>query len=297
MAGNEVDLVVGSIGRLDRLERLTRSLCAQMHTSYQMIVVEQVDPVGAREILEDNAGNANWTVTESIRGLSRARNVGLAAGDGPIVGFPDDDCWYDPGTLSAVAAAFSHRDVDFVIGRQVTKDGRDVLRTPGSPVRVSRENVWSIAMSSAIFARRSAVQAVGGFDEDLGVGAATPYQSGEETDLILAMMAAGFHGTYSPSVVVRHPLPSEVPNRLAPSTGRGYGRGMGRVLAKHGFTPVDAAKFVLRPLIGSLVALCHGDRRLARFRLSVSVGRQEGYMASRRELRRQRQSHTEEETS
>ncbi|MCL3817237.1 glycosyltransferase family 2 protein [Aeromicrobium wangtongii] len=285
MHESDVDLIVGSIGRLDRLERLAKSLCAPTGVNVRLIVVEQVDPVGAREVLVNHAGHLVWDVLECERGLSRARNVGLAAATAPIVGFPDDDCWYEADTLKAVVEAFRQTGSDFVIGRQVTSAGYDVLRTPKSESFVDQHNVWRIAMSSAIFAQRPAVYTAGCFDENLGVGASTPFQSGEETDLVLNMIATKHVGSYVPTIVIRHPRPDEVANRLSRATGRGYGRGMGRVLAKHGFRRLDVFRHVARPLLGSLVALFRADARLAQFRLSVAQGRLEGYLSTRQEVR------------
>jgi len=67
-------------------------------------------------------------------------------------------------------------------------------------------------------------------------GAGTPFQSGEETDLLLRAIKGGFQIQYLPSLVIYHPLPPRY-SSAAVTRARLYGAGMGRVLRKHGERP------------------------------------------------------------
>lgn len=79
---------------------------------------------------------------------------------------------------------------------------------------------------------RTFLKEVGGFDEGLGVGAETPFQSGEDTELLLRAIKKGFQIQYLPSLVVYHPLPPPYSHAAVTRAG------MGRVLRKHGERPL-----------------------------------------------------------
>src|ERR1700757_3730159 len=111
-----IDLVVGSIGRFDLLRRLAASLVSQSHRNFSLIVIEQVDPAGAETLLA-HFPTVRSEVLTSDRGLSRARNRGLRECSGDIVGFPDDDCWYEVDTLAKVAERFAEEPpLDMLVG-------------------------------------------------------------------------------------------------------------------------------------------------------------------------------------
>ncbi len=81
------------------------------------------------------------------------------------------------------------------------------------------------------FYRTAVLEAVRGFDEELGVGSNTPWQSGEETDFLLRTAQAGFAVTRAPAVIVRHPRPNL--RDLSYDKIRGYAAGRMRLLRKH----------------------------------------------------------------
>src|SRR5262249_13130840 len=142
----------------------------------------------------------------SDRGLSLARNVGLRHATGDIIGFPDDDCWYLADTLMQVAEFFRREgEVDILLGRTIDQFGRPSL----SPVRkesgaVTKRNVWASGNSNTLFVRRRAIPHDGGFDEEIGVGAPTRFQSGEETDFVLGLMKNEARALYSCDLKVCH---------------------------------------------------------------------------------------------
>jgi glycosyltransferase involved in cell wall biosynthesis len=100
-----VDLVVGSVGRFDCWRRLMTSLISQSHRNFRLIVIEQVDPAGAEDLLAQFPTIRSQVLT-SERGLSRARNRDLKECSAEIVALPDDDCWFDVDTLAKVAERF-----------------------------------------------------------------------------------------------------------------------------------------------------------------------------------------------
>ncbi|MBM9458387.1 glycosyltransferase family 2 protein [Nocardioides sp. zg-536] len=270
-----VSLVTGSLFRQVFLERLFGSLEGQRFSDFEIIVIEQRDEDGIRRLVARFPG-LNVTVTSSDRGLSRARNVGLREARGEIIGFPDDDCWYSPGTISRVVRRFDFDpSLDVLCGRVLTGTG-PMLNYPRGPVRIDRSNVWHTVVSPGLFVRRSAVDAIGDFDELLGVGSGTQAGSGEETDYVLRALTQGRRAEFDPLVHVNHPSPEEVSNRLSPAVGLSYGFGMGRVLRDHDYSLSARMKAVGRPIAGAAVAAVRGDAPLAQFRVAVARGRFRG---------------------
>ena len=272
-----ISLVVGSVGRTTALRRLLTSLTAQTFKDFEVIIVEQRDPVATRTLAADFPDLA-VSVLDSSPGLSRARNAGLAAVSGGIIGFPDDDCWYHSTTLMTVAEEFAKSPASgLVCGRVETSSG-PMLRYPREGARLTPENIWTTVVSPGMFVSRTVAANSGGFDVGLGVGAGTPYGSGEETDFALRILDAGHPAQFVPHIRIRHPAPAEVGGRLSPKLGLSYGRGLGGVMRRHG-VPLSAAlsKF-FRPLVGAGVAAVRRDIPLAMFRLAVVRGRLSGYV-------------------
>ena len=272
-----IDLVVGSVGRFDHLRRLAGSLASQSYRNFSLIVVEQADPAQAQNILSQFPG-LRWRVFTSERGLSRARNRGLMECNGDVVGFPDDDCWYEVDTLARVAERFIYEpQLNILIGVMRTTSGAPCIRTPSSPMMLNRKNIWRVGISPACFFRASAIAQIGTFDPILGVGSGTAYQSGEETEFLLRGIDGGLQGKFDPNVTIRHPSIEEGSKGISRQIGYGYGMGMGLVLRRHSYHWSYALQASTRPLMGAGIALLKGQKDLAQFRTAVSLGRFSGY--------------------
>ena len=147
-------------------------------------------------------------------------------------------------------------------------------RRPGP---VTKWNVWGRGVSATLFLKRHVIAHVGYFDEMLGLGACSEFQSGEETDYLLRALEKGMKLRYEPRMSVFHPLPIASRNAGAISKSWYYGLGMGRVLAKHHYNLVQVYCFVAMPLLGALRAYCFGDRALARLRATRALARFQGW--------------------
>jgi GT2 family glycosyltransferase len=198
----------------------------------------------------------------------------LRAARGLLVGFPDDDCWYDATVLSAVSDRFaSDSRLDGLTG--VTRDelgAFSVGRFDETPGEVSRDSVWRRGNSTTIFVTRRLAEQVNGFDESLGVGAASPWQSGEETDFLLRALKAGARIQFDPRLVVRHPQALS----LAGSARRKavlYSRGYMKVVRRHQFGVAFEIRSILVPLVGSLVHVARGRYERAALSFWTALGR------------------------
>jgi hypothetical protein len=144
------------------------------------------------------------------------------------------------------------------------------------PEILTRENLWNRAISFTMFLRAPLVAQVGRFDEELGLGAATPWTSGEEIDYLLRGLDTGARIEYDPGLVVTHP-----DENVSPSARRSLatrdGASIGYILRKHEYPKRVVGRMFIRPIGGALVALARGDRAQAAFQLSTLRGRLLGY--------------------
>jgi 2-beta-glucuronyltransferase len=276
-------LVLCSIGdRKRQLIRLIESLKSQEFKSFEIVLVDQNPPGYLDGILQTGAGLAIKHV-RSDRGLSVARNVGLLNSTGEIVGFPDDDCWYYPNTLEQVASFF-HRNpkIDILLGRTVDEFGLPSL----SPLRkesgsVNRNNVWISGNSNTLFVRRAAVPLRGGFDEQIGVGAPSRYQSGEETDFVLTLMKKNARAVYLSHLRIGHDQVENIGARRMLKRAWAYSLGFGYVLKKHNFGFNYLTYRVGRSILSAMWAIVALRPVYGLSRMVWGVGTFVGYLAAK----------------
>jgi hypothetical protein len=157
--------------------------------------------------------------------------------------------------------------------RGQTIDGRYETRAQ----TITRANVWTTQIEWLAFWRRELLIQVGGFDEQVGVGATTPWQSAEGQDLMLRALAAGARCWYDPTLnghdagLDRHHADDAFITRA-----RKYGRGMGFVMRKHRLGLGTPARFLVRSIGGAVLAAARGRLPLAKFYAATALGRAEG---------------------
>ena len=218
--------------------------------------------------------------------LSRARNVGLLHAKGDIIAFPDDDCWYPNDLLAAVTDWF-HAHPDFGGLFTILRDAENRPvgpKWPSGPRSCNKKDIWHCGISPDAFFRRQVTDSVGFFDERLGIGAATPYQSGEDLDYFLRPLALGVRLWYEPGLTVHHPTFHSLPRMLARSYS--YSLGGAYVLRQHGFSWLYFTGLVIRSLGGAVVNLCKGNVRIAYAYLLRTAGQLRGYILGSRDLRK-----------
>lgn len=276
----DLSLIVTTLGRTAPLGRLLESLLDAEVRPREILIVDQ----NAEDILGPVlAPFADLPIRRlaSPRGLSLGRNLGIAAAQGRLVAFPDDDCWYRPETLARVEETFAaFPDLGLLTGRTVDEAGETSLSVHlEASADIDRHNVFMAGTSSTIFVDRGLARTVGGFDETLGVGAPTPFQSGEETDFLLRCLAAGACAFYDRDLLVHHDQIPASPDATLSRTHR-YAPGYGRVLRRHGFGSRYLAARLARASVSAALCLARGDVPGALQRRAWIAGTWRGFVAA-----------------
>jgi glycosyltransferase involved in cell wall biosynthesis len=270
------DFVVATVGRTDELARFLDSVAAQEYAAVRVIVVDQNEDGR----LDAVAGGRRFRI-ERIRGplgLSRARNAGLALVEADLVAFPDDDCVYPPGLLAGVAERLGpDSGLAGLTGRAEDASGMSAASWQAERAILTDDNLWNRAISFTIFLRRGVVEAVGSFDEELGLGSGSPWSSGEEIDYLVRAVRAGASIEYDPSLVVVHDVRADDVR-----VGGRDGASVGYLLRKHGYPVRVVLRMLARPLGGALLSLLRLDGARGRYYLATFRGRIRGYRGAKR---------------
>jgi hypothetical protein len=264
---HRLSLIVTTVGRLGPFARLIRSLeASKRRAEVEVIAVDQSPGRACAAWLEVERPELAWRTTISPPGASAGRNAGLHLAVGELVGFPDDDCWYEPDTIDRVVARFD-RDPDLTVlsGRALTADGRpSMLRWPDASTPITASNYYRTAVAYTLFVRRPAVTAVGGFNETIGTGAPGWLGAGEESDLVLRLLAVGSVAGYEPDIVVHHEEPrDEAGPELATKMLR-YGCGQGHLWRVHAAPAGHIAYRLARKVAGAGLRYATGRPEIGR---------------------------------
>lgn len=214
-----ISVVVCAFTR-DRLEVLTEaldSLRGQTYPAHQIVLVIDHEA----ELLEEVRGlwpDLKIVENSERKGLSGARNSGVAAATGEVVAFLDDDAIAGPDWLEHLAAAYAHPKVLGAGGtvRPRWLEGKPAWFPPefdwvvgcthsGMPQEL--EPVRNLVGANMSF-RRQPLLDVGGFSHELGRVGTLPVGC-EETDLSIRVHQRWPEAEilYDPAAAVEHVVP------------------------------------------------------------------------------------------
>ncbi|MGX1307380.1 succinoglycan biosynthesis protein ExoM [Amorphus suaedae] len=117
-----VSVIVPTLRRPDGLKRAVASLTAQTAAAghdLEIVVVDNAPEGGAEQALAAPEGASDVSlriVHEPKMGVATARNAGLAAARGDVIGFLDDDCTAPPDWLARRLACMEASGADAVFG-------------------------------------------------------------------------------------------------------------------------------------------------------------------------------------
>ncbi|UUU21789.1 glycosyltransferase family 2 protein [Streptomyces sp. DSM 40750] len=280
MSDARVALVVTTIGRTTALDALLRSVESQSHPVAAVVIADQSGGHDVRRLVDRWQPRLPLIRVASGGGASKGRNDGIAAlPDCDVIGFPDDDVWYQRDTVERAVGAL-RRHGGCVSGTLRTTAGTvGRMGTVEKPRPLDERTLWRWTMEATCFFERGYFTTVGNFNPGFGVGSCTPWQSGEIADLLLRGLRSGFPLWFDPAIRVYDGTEVDPGNVTYRLKARRYARGTGRVLQQH-HGHGRCFRSLAGPAAQSVGELLRGRPRTALLKLHVTLGRAEG-MAGR----------------
>jgi glycosyltransferase involved in cell wall biosynthesis len=273
-------LIVCTRGRTDELDRFLLSVINQFgDIGCEIIVVDQNTDERLGPIVEAYRDHVEIERIRSPVGLSRGRNLALRCVRGSIVAFPDDDCVYPETLLNEVYARLA--SVPLADGVSVmSRDFEGKASGPNwSPKEgwITKNNVFRQAISYGLFLRTGLVRQVGAFDESLGLGSESSWQSGEETDYVLRSLAQGLRILYLPSLFCLHAGGKRDESDFRKQVN--YAAGGGRLVRLHSFSWMFRVRFFAAPFLRALLTLLRLAPKHSKWQLDIGLARWRGFFS------------------
>ncbi|HWT52190.1 MAG TPA: glycosyltransferase family A protein [Caulobacter sp.] len=294
-----VVVIVPAYGLAHLLGETLASLQAQHFRNWEAVVVDDGAPDDVAAAFAPFADDRRFHLLRTDNGgLATARNRAISASGAPFIALLDGDDLYEPGYLDRMLATIeTDAGLGFVscdammFGDRRFAGRRYSDRYPmAGAVTLERVLSRDVAVLVASVIRRSAFEAVGGFDGVL--------RSAEDLDLWIRLLSAGWRGAILPEVLVRYrrrpgSLSTQAKGMLSASVqvyekaaaslaGRPEAEIAGRLLARHrqhlGW--IEGQEAVLRGDVSlGLRQLAGAEQRSFRWRLALSVMRRAPWSA------------------
>jgi glycosyltransferase involved in cell wall biosynthesis len=219
-----ISVIICTYNRERMFEETIRSFleCRTDTIEHELLLVDNNSTDKTREVGLGFAARYLWIryIYEPVQGLTHARNRGIRESRGEIVSFLDDDVYFSPGWMEAIASSFErHPDVACIGGKIVPHfegerpswledDLLDVysVASYGDHEREIHPPEYPIGCNMAF--RRSVFEQLGGFPSSLGRKAGN-LLSNDETYFLLCLVNAELKLFYSPDAQVSHRISSD----------------------------------------------------------------------------------------
>lgn len=200
MSSHRATVVLLTYECADRLAPILRRLTT---LGLPVVAVDNGSRDGTEAVLRATPGVETVRLERNVG--AAGRNAGAAHARTPYVLFCDDDGWYEPGGIAAACDLLdAHPRLAVVNARIVVGSGRRpdpisaIMAASPLPDRTGIPGpVLASFMAGAVLVRRSAFEAVGGYDERFFLG-------GEEETLAWPLRKAGWELRYFPDLVMHH---------------------------------------------------------------------------------------------
>lgn len=215
-----IGVVVVNWNRWEMLRECLQSLAAQTQKNFRVVVVDNGSTDGSVEMIRREFGEGSAMPVQVVendrnRGFCEANNQGIAAVGGDFVALLNNDAVADPNWLFAMYEAIRNRpEIGMIaskilvyedpskidkVGHLIYPDGQNRGRGAGERDQGQYDRFEEVAWPDGCAAlyRRSMLDQIGGFDEDL-------FAYADDAELGLRARIAGWGCLYAPQAVVRH---------------------------------------------------------------------------------------------
>lgn len=222
-----VSVIVTTMDNEEVCARTIRHVLASSYRNFEVLVVDnrpQGSPLRASLTRAGLLCDRVRVVDEPRKGLSCARNMGIANAAGEIIAIIDDDVTVDRLWLASLVGHFvADPEVGCVTGGILPAEveapaqvwleqysgyhrGYDVQRFDLGPNRpddaIYPYNAGRFGSGANVAFRADVLRGLGGFSEDLGAG--TPAEGCEDIDILRRVVTSGSRLVYEPAAMVWH---------------------------------------------------------------------------------------------
>jgi glycosyltransferase involved in cell wall biosynthesis len=256
-----IGFIVTTLGRIEPLKKLLSSLVNQITSEDSIVIIAQDNEIEVKALIQD-FNYLPIKYSTSGRGASLGRNVGvkILKPKDQILLFPNDTTSFPDGIISQIRPVVSAPE--FKLGAMtVIDDLGPIFELPPPGTTLDKINVWRV-IEHGLLIRRNLFEELGGYNQNIGSGTNTPWQSGEGTDLILRALdkwpALATQFSWFPSEMSLRCV--NVTHGLNKSARRqkllAYGRGLGWVARHHNYS----LSWKLKRLIGgAVIGILHSN--------------------------------------
>ncbi len=233
-----VSIVVCSYNGARTLRDCLSSLQSLNYPRYEVIFIDDGSKDNTQEIMKDFPGVRN--IVQVNKGLSAARNAGIAEAQGEVVAFTDSDCMADRDWLYFLVSSLLSDDFAAVGGPNISPPATNwvhatVGAAPGSPSHVLLTDTIAEHVPGCNMAyHKWALELIGGFDIEYR-------KAGDDVDVCWRLMQKGYVIGFSPAAVVWHYRRFEVRTYFSQQTGYGEAEAMLRYKHLQYFGPTGSA--------------------------------------------------------
>jgi glycosyltransferase involved in cell wall biosynthesis len=183
----KVSIIIPNYNQTKFLREAIQSALNQTYKSFEIIVVDDGSSDNCREMVDEFGEQVRYRWQEN-KGLGGARNTGIRAAQGELIGLLDaDDMWKPTFLEKMVYLASQNPDagVYYCSAQAIDENGHKLPQVFGSPARPPETLYWTLLRSnfiipSTILMRRSIVINAGLFDRS--------FRSCEDWDLWLRLL-------------------------------------------------------------------------------------------------------------
>lgn len=215
MENNSLDIVIPTRNRGAMIDETLASIFASSRSDFSVWVIDQSENNETRQNVSKWRNDPRFNYIKSTKqGSNVARNLGGSIGRAPVIAFTDDNCVVACDWVDQIVDTFDAYEVDAIFGRVVDQSYSDLEDevTPAIKIAVKDDKQKELyhgnrfkldfGHGANMAFRRSTLEAVDGFDPQLGDGG--PLRSWPEKDIGYRILQQNGKILYEPTVVIHH---------------------------------------------------------------------------------------------
>lgn len=168
-----INVIIPTFNRAEHLRDAIQSVVSQTYSEFELIVVDDGSTDNTEKIVRSFNDERIHYIKQDNRGVSAARNTGIAKARGELIAFLDSDDRWEPGKLKTQKAFFDSNPDAHICQTEETWIRNGVRVNPKK--KHAKPSGWIFkeclplccVSPSAVMMRRKVFETIGVFDESL----------------------------------------------------------------------------------------------------------------------------------